>query len=85
MVAYRFDTLAAAGVTVESLVETIAAGRPDCLKMTLQCYNESQDAGKKFRKAASILDISLKFIRTRTSEQNGHIEALRDYNRNRLH
>ena len=74
-IAYRFDTLATASVAVESLVEAVAAARPDCSKLTLQCDNGSQYAGKKFRKAASLLGINLKFIRTHTPEQNGHIEA----------
>lgn len=74
-ISYRFDTLATADIAVESLVEAVAAARPDCSKLTLQCDNGSQYAGKKFRKAASILGINLKFIRTRTPEQNGHIEA----------
>ncbi len=74
-IAYRFDTLATASVAVESLVEAVAAAKPDCSKLTLQCDNGSQYAGKRFRKAASILGISLKFIRTHTPEQNGHIEA----------
>ncbi len=74
-IAYRFDTLATASVAVESLVESVAAANPDCSRLTLQCDNGSQYAGKRFRKAASILGISLKFIRTHTPEQNGHIEA----------
>ena len=74
-IAYRFDTLATASVAVESLVKAVAAAKPDCSKLTLQCDNGSQYAGKRFRKAASILGISLKFIRIHTPEQNGHIEA----------
>ena len=74
-IAYRFDAPATASVAVESLVEAVAAAKPDCSKLTLQCDDGSQYAGKRFRKAASILGISLKFIRTHTPEQNGHIEA----------
>ena len=36
---------------------------------------DPQYAGKKFRKAASLLGIGLKFIRIHTPEQNGHIES----------
>ena len=74
-IAYRFYTPATASVAVDSLVEAVAAAKPDCSGLTIQCDNGSQYAGKKFRKAASILGISLKFIWTHTPEQNGHIEA----------
>ena len=73
--AYRFGTLATADVAIESLVEAVAVAKPDCSKLTLQCDNGSQYAGKKFRKAASLLGIRLSFIRTHTPEQNGHIES----------
>ena len=42
----------------------------------LQCDDGSRYAGKKFRKAASLLSIRLSFIRTHTPGQNGHIESL---------
>ena len=73
--AYRFNTLATADIAVESLVEAVAVAKPDCSRLTLQCDNGSQYAGKKFRKAASLLGIGLKFIRIHTPEQNGHIES----------
>ena len=72
--AYRFSTLATADVAIESLVEAVAVAKPNCSKLTLQCDNGSQYAGKKFRKAASLLGIHLSFIRTHTPEQNGHME-----------
>ena len=34
-IAYRFDTLATASVAVESLVEAVAAAKPDCSRLTL--------------------------------------------------
>ena len=55
-----------------------AAAKPDCSKLALQYDNGSQYTGKKFRKAASILGISFKFIRTHTPEQNSHIEAFHE-------
>ena len=73
--AYRFSTLATADVAIESLVEAVAVTKPNCSRLTLQCDNGSQYAGKKFRKAASLLGIHLSFIRTHTPEQNGHIES----------
>ena len=74
-IAYRFSTLATADVAIESLVDAVSAAKPVCSALTLQCDNGSQYAGKKFRKAASLLDITLTFIRTHTPEQNGHIES----------
>lgn len=74
-IAYRLNTLATADIAVESLVEAVAVAKPDCSRLTLQCDNGSQYAGKKFRKAASLLGIDLKFIRIHTPEQNGHIES----------
>ena len=73
--AYRFSTLATADIAIESLVEAVAVAKPNCSKLTLQCDNGSQYAGKKFRKAASLPGIHLSFIRTHTPEQNGHIES----------
>ena len=73
-ISYRFGTLATADVAIGSLVEAVAAAKPDCSKLTLQCDNGSQYAGKKFRKAAALLGIRLSFIRTHTPEQNGHME-----------
>ena len=55
-------------------MEAVAAAKPDCSNLTLQCDNGSQYAGKKFRKATSLLGIRLSFIRTHTPEQNGHME-----------
>ena len=74
-IAYRFSTLATADVAIESLVEAASVAKPDCSMLTLQCDNGSQYAGKKFRKAMSLLGIHLTFIRTHTPEQNGHIES----------
>ena len=74
-IAYRFSTLATADVAIESIVEAVSAAKPNCSTLTLQCDNGSQYAGKKFRKAMSLLGIRLTFIRTRTPEQNGHIES----------
>ena len=73
--AYQFSTLITSDVAIESLVEAVAIAKPYCSKLTLQCDNGSQYAGKKFRKAASLLDIHLSFIHTHTPEQNGHIES----------
>ena len=74
-IASRFSTLATADVAIDSPVEAVAVAKPDCSKLTLQCDNGSQYAGKKFRKATSLLGIHLSFIRTHTPEQNGHIES----------
>lgn len=74
-ITYRFSTIASADVAVESLVEAVSLAKPDCSKLVLQCDNGVQYSGKKFRKAASLLGINLKFIRTHTPEQNGHIES----------
>ena len=74
-IAYRFSTLATADVAIESLVDAVSAAKPVCSALTLQCDNGSQYAGKKFRKAASLLGIDLTFIRTHTPEQNSHIES----------
>ena len=60
-IACRFDTPAAASVAVDSLVEAVATAKPDCSRLTIQRGNGSQYAGKKFQKAASGLDIRLKF------------------------
>ena len=73
-IAYRFNTLATADVAVESLVEVVSTAKPDCANLTVQCDNGSQYTDKKFRKAAFLLGISPRFIRTHTPEQNGHIE-----------
>lgn len=72
-IAYRFNTLATADVAVESLVDAVAAARPDCSRLTIQCDNGSQYVSKKFRKAASNFGIKLKFIWKSTPQQNGHI------------
>ena len=64
MASYRFSTLVTADTAIESLVEAVAVAKPDCSRFTLQCDNGSQYAGKKFRKAASLLGIHLSFIRT---------------------
>ena len=56
-------------------MEAVAVAKPGCSKLTLQCDNGSQYAVKKFRKAISLLGIRLRFIRTPTSDQNGHIES----------
>ena len=74
-IACRFSTLATADAVVESLAEAVSAAKPDCSTLTLQCDNGSQYAGKKFRKAMSLLGISLAFIWTHTPEKNGHIES----------
>ena len=72
--AHRFGTLAAADVAIGSLAGAVAAG-PDCPALALQCGNGSQHAGKKPRKAASLLGTH-PGLRTRTPEQNGHTEWL---------
>ena len=56
---YRFSTLATADIAIESLVEAVAVAKPNCSRLTLQCDNGSQYAGKKFRKATSLLGIRL--------------------------
>ena len=61
VIACRFDTPATADAAVDSLVEAVAAVKPDCPGLTIQCDNGSQYAGKKFQKAASGLDIRPKF------------------------
>ena len=76
-IAYRFDTLSTTDLAVDSLVAAIATAKPDCSGLTIQCDNGSQYAGKKLRKAASHLDINLKFIWKSTSQQNGYIESFR--------
>ena len=67
--AYRFGTLATTDVAIESLAEAVAAAKLDCPRLTLQCDNGSQYAGKRFQKAASLLDIYLSFIRTHTPDK----------------
>ena len=41
---------ATADVTIKSLVETVAATKPDCSNLTLQYDNSSQYADKKFKR-----------------------------------
>ena len=74
-IAYLFSTPATADVAIDSLVEAVAVAKPDRSRLMLQCDNGSQYAGKKFRKAVSLLGARLSFVRTHTPEQNGHIES----------
>lgn len=67
--------MATADIAIESIVDAVSAAKPDCSALTIQCDNGSQYAGKKFRKAVSLLGINLTFIRTHTPEQNGYIES----------
>ncbi len=67
--AYRFGTLATTDVAIESLTEAVVAAKLHCSRLTLQCDNGSQYAGKRFQKAASLLGIHPSFIRTRTSDK----------------
>ena len=87
-IAYRFDTLNTASVAVESLVEAVAAAKPDCSGPTLRCDSGSRCAGKRFRKAVSLPAIRLKLTRTRTPGPNGQIGSFhgtikREYTRPR--
>ena len=72
--AYRLGTLATADIAIGSLAGAVTA-EPDCPTLAIQCDNGSQHAGKKSRKAASLLGIR-PILRTRTPEQNGHMEWL---------
>ena len=56
-------------------MEAVIVAKPDCSRLTLWCDSGPQYAGKKFRKAVSLLGIRLRFIRAHTPEQNGHIES----------
>ena len=60
--AYKFDTMAANNIAVESIVEAVAVAKPDCTGLTLQCDNGFQYSSKNFQKIIPLLRIKMRCI-----------------------
>ena len=73
---YTFETSATRDMAVASIVDAVAAAKPDCPGLRLRTDNGTQYASRDFRNAVKALDIGRhEFIFKNTPEQNGHIES----------
>lgn len=73
---YRFSTLSAADLAMESTMSAVSDVYTDCPTLALQCDNGSRHAGKLFQNTASLLGINPTFVRTGTPGQKGYIESI---------
>lgn len=74
-ISYSFDVTASKDTAIESIVNAIAAVKPDCSKLIIRTDNGSQYVSKKFREAITILGARQEFIWHHTPQQNGHVES----------
>jgi len=74
-ISYSFDVTASKDAAIESIVNAIAAVKPDCSKLIIRTDNGSQYVSRKFREAIVILGARQEFIWYHTPQQNGHVES----------
>ncbi len=74
-VSYSFDVTASKDAAVDSIVNAMALGKPDCSRLIIRTDNGSQYISKKFRESIILLGARQEFIYYHTPEQNGHVES----------